>query len=311
MICIIALIIFGILGIFSASQRKIAAEAFDCVFRKLTFRKCHTGLDVRLKGQVTGRLMKGSPKAGRFIYKHFETISWIFTILLIASIAYSAFSAYNYIVYGNCTGEEDKFCIFDPHQSPEISGVNGQSCQVSDYEDKEIYLVAPTELSEHYLGSPDAKVDFIEFGCYSCEYTRDAQETVEKILNEFGQDIKFYYFHFPLHGHEDSKNSAMATECAREQGKFWEYHTLIFQDNDLSIPSLQARAQTIELNMTEFNTCLSTNSTWQKIREDIKMGGDSNLYGTPTFFINEETFVGPQKYSKLKKIIEKNLKNEG
>jgi hypothetical protein len=116
MICIIALIVFGILGIFSISYRKLAKEAFDCVFRKFTFRKCRTNLDQRLKGQITGKIMRHNVKAGAFVYKKFEILSFIFTILMMASFIYSAYSVYNLIIYDNCNGEQGGVCVLTQNQ---------------------------------------------------------------------------------------------------------------------------------------------------------------------------------------------------
>lgn len=104
MICLVALIVFGILGIFSASHRKIAAEAFNCVFRQATLRKCNSGMDVRIKSSVVGKLMKVSPKGAKIVHKNFELFSWIFTLLLIISLAWSGVSIYNLIVYDDCNG---------------------------------------------------------------------------------------------------------------------------------------------------------------------------------------------------------------
>jgi len=114
MICLIALVVFGILGIFSVTYRKIAIEAFDCVFRRLTIRKCTSGLDKRLKGQITGKLMKKSPKFAGFTFKYFEFISWFFTIIMIISFVYAGMGAYNFIMYGNCNGENSQeACIYN------------------------------------------------------------------------------------------------------------------------------------------------------------------------------------------------------
>jgi len=113
MICLIALVVFGILGIFSATYRKIAKEAFDCVFRRLTIRKCTSGLDKRLKSQLIGKLMKRNPKVARFTYKNFELISWFFTIILIISLIYTGLGIYNFAMYGNCNGaNSQKACIY-------------------------------------------------------------------------------------------------------------------------------------------------------------------------------------------------------
>jgi hypothetical protein len=115
MICIIALVVFGILGIFSAAYRKLAAEAFDCVFRRITFRPCHSGLDKRLKSQIVGSIMKRSPRAANFTYKYFEVFSWAFIILTAATLAAMGVSFYNYVEYRNCNGPnapENSFCIY-------------------------------------------------------------------------------------------------------------------------------------------------------------------------------------------------------
>ncbi len=114
MICIIALVVFSVLAIFSASYRPLAGEAFDCVFRKVTFRKCRTNLDQRLKSQITGKLLTKSPLLARFVYKRFELLSGIFVILFIVSLAYSAYGGYNYARYGHCDGiNAEGFCVYD------------------------------------------------------------------------------------------------------------------------------------------------------------------------------------------------------
>jgi hypothetical protein len=100
-ICIVALAVFSILGIFSATYRKLAKEAFSCVGRMLIFRPCKTNLEQRIKSKIAIKLMKIPPLA-RFFYKYFKVLSWIFTISFFVSMAYSAYGIYNLIVYGSC-----------------------------------------------------------------------------------------------------------------------------------------------------------------------------------------------------------------
>ncbi len=122
MICVLALVVFAVLGIFSASHRSLAKEAFDCVFKKITFRRCTTGFDKKIKSQITGLFMRKSPRAAGFVYKYFEVISGVFVILLIVSLFFSAQGIYNYAVYGNCNGpHDDSFCIFNPLGTDEVS----------------------------------------------------------------------------------------------------------------------------------------------------------------------------------------------
>ncbi len=113
MICIVALIVFGVLGIFSVSHRQIAKEAFDCVFRRITLRPCQTGFDQKMKTRVVSKLMK-FPKLARFTHKHFEFISWIFTIALFSSMAYTGYSIYNLAVHGTCDMQNPQNCVFTP-----------------------------------------------------------------------------------------------------------------------------------------------------------------------------------------------------
>lgn len=112
--CLIALVVFGILGVFSAAQREIAKEAFDCVFKRLRFKPCESGLDKRLKSQVIGKLMKKSPRLARFGFQHFEVISWVFTFLMFTSTIYTGIGMYNFVMYGNCHGENSQEeCIYE------------------------------------------------------------------------------------------------------------------------------------------------------------------------------------------------------
>lgn len=123
MICFIAMLVFGVLGIFSATHRAYAKEAFDCVFRRVTLRKCDTAFDKKMKMRVSTGIMKRNHWLGAFVFRRFEAISWFFTIMLIASLLYSAYSAYNLAVYGTCTPENPNGCFLTPSQIKE-----GTSC---------------------------------------------------------------------------------------------------------------------------------------------------------------------------------------
>ena len=114
MICILAMIVFGIMAIFSASHRPLAKEAFDCVFRRVTLRKCTSGFDIRLKTRLVGSVMRKSPKLAKPLYKYFEVFSWFFVVLFFISLILSGQSVYNIVVHDNCNGPEaeDGTCIF-------------------------------------------------------------------------------------------------------------------------------------------------------------------------------------------------------
>lgn len=121
-VCFIALFVFGFLAIFSARYRPFAKEAFNCVFKRMTLRKCDTGFDKKLKAKITGKLMAKNPRFGAFVYKRFEAISWIFTFILIVSLVYSAIGIYNIVVYNNCNGPGSTYCP--------LTGSYGTECTI-------------------------------------------------------------------------------------------------------------------------------------------------------------------------------------
>ena len=120
MICLIAMIVFGIMAIFSASHRPIAKEAFDCVFRRITLRKCQSGLDVKLKSKLVGTLMRKNSGLAKPVYKYFEVVSWLFVVLFFVSLFFSAQAVYNLAIYDNCNGPnaDPETCIFTPNAEP-------------------------------------------------------------------------------------------------------------------------------------------------------------------------------------------------
>ncbi len=111
MICIVALAVFSILGVFSAKYRGYAKEAFHCVYRRATLRPCETAFDQKMKSKITGKLIKRKPGLAKFVYKHFEAISWAFMLTMFISLFFAASGLYNLFVYGTCDPANPETCI--------------------------------------------------------------------------------------------------------------------------------------------------------------------------------------------------------
>jgi len=109
-ICLIALIVFSIMAIWSTKYKHLAREALTCVKNMLLFQPCKTNLDQRIKSKVAIKLMKIPPLA-KFFYKNFKVLSWIFTISFFASMIYSAYGIYNLAVYGSC--QSGSVCVIN------------------------------------------------------------------------------------------------------------------------------------------------------------------------------------------------------
>ncbi len=112
-LCIVALFVFAILGIFSVRYRKLAVEAFDCAVRKVVFRPCESKLDERIRSKIVAKVLVKSPKAASFLNKNFEVFSLALFVLTLSSTGYIIYGVYNLLTIGTCdpiTGT----CIFSP-----------------------------------------------------------------------------------------------------------------------------------------------------------------------------------------------------
>jgi hypothetical protein len=100
-LCIVALVVFSVMSVTSTKYKKLARDAFRCVVKTLTLSPCDVGLEQRIKGKVTAKLL-WAPRLARFFYRHFTLVSWAFTATFFASLIYTAYSIYNFFVYGSC-----------------------------------------------------------------------------------------------------------------------------------------------------------------------------------------------------------------
>jgi hypothetical protein len=306
MICLIALVVFGILGIFSVTHRKIALEAFDCVFKRLTIRKCTSGLDKRLKSQITGRLMRKSPRIARLTYKNFELISWTFTIIMIVSFVYTGIGGYNYYLYGNCNGpNEDSFCIFDPlGGNSKFSDIaTEESCSAEPIAKKDLTLDG-VNLNSFPKYNRGAENDVVFIGCYACEYTRKAYPTISKLTER--NDVNFVFAHFPAK--ENTQFISNILNCINEvdESKFVEFNEMLFASDEILLKNEADVFEIVEeigLNKEAIMQCSYSERIQGITNNQIAELQKTGIYGTPTVFVNEEAVVGPKPYRIYKRLL--------
>ncbi|MDO8427871.1 MAG: thioredoxin domain-containing protein [Candidatus Diapherotrites archaeon] len=301
-ICIAAALILGILGLFSAKYRPLAKEAFSCAFRTLTLRKCDSNLEQKIKANITGFTSKISPKLGQITFKHFSVISTIFVLLIFASSIGMIWGIWNFYQYGNCNGPESTdFCIFDPTGTGEqgFSRINAQQS-----------LQQPLNLQGISYGNENSEIIVYEYGCYLCPYTKKAEPVVQQLREEFKDQVHFVFKSFPLPKHNQSFDAAKASYCGKDQNKYWEMRELLFSMQDSCVsPDVNAEIFTqmavqLDLNQTQFEICMQNpdvNTSVQSLYDEAVQIG---VYGTPTFFIGEKSFVGSVTYDQLKQAIE-------
>ncbi|MGH9326810.1 MAG: thioredoxin domain-containing protein [Terriglobia bacterium] len=171
-------------------------------------------------------------------------------------------------------------------------------------------LVRP---DSHATGDLNSPVTVVEFGDLECPMCGLAQKSVSKMLAQYGSRIRFIFRHFPLTRiHPQAEKAAEATECAAEQGKFWQAEKLFYQkQSDLSIKALKNDAAELGLNTDEFNQCLSSGKMASRVKQDIADGKALGVKYPPTFFVGHEMLVGVPNYQQLSSLIEQQLEARG
>jgi protein-disulfide isomerase len=144
-------------------------------------------------------------------------------------------------------------------------------------------------------GDIDASITIIEFSDFNCPYCKQSAQVLEELIANNPRKIKLYYRHAVPMAKTDSFRAALASECAGEQGKFWEMHDALFEAApDLSDNKLMNIAKTLKLDDREFSICLSTSKFKDRVLSDFDEAQRLGLLGTPTFFINGQMVIGSQ-----------------
>ena len=156
-------------------------------------------------------------------------------------------------------------------------------------------------------GNLNSSLTIIEFGDFKCPACKASHPIIEEILNKYDAVLYYRNFPLPMHG-EISFLSAEAAQCANEQGKFWEYHDLLYDKQDfLSKDNLKLYARQTGLNEQQFDLCLDNEKYKGETLKDLGDAKKLGLKGTPTFFINGREVFGADK-QEIERIIEEELR---
>ncbi|MFA6049244.1 MAG: DsbA family protein [Candidatus Micrarchaeia archaeon] len=161
---------------------------------------------------------------------------------------------------------------------------------------------------EVFRGSENAKVTIVEFSDFQCPYCARAEGTMQQLLSDYAGKIRLYYRQFPLPFHENALAASEASECAGEQGKFWEYHDKLFENQGaLDSANLKKYAGALGLDQKKFDTCLDTGAKKAQVVAETQEGENNGVSGTPAFFINGQLVSGAQPLSVFKQVIDAEL----
>jgi protein-disulfide isomerase len=158
------------------------------------------------------------------------------------------------------------------------------------------------------LGSPDAPVTIIEFSDFHCQYCgRFVAETMDPIMKDFEGKVKLVYRSYPILG-QASVLAALASGCASDQGKFWEFHDLLFADQqNLTKEAFVKYAGDLALDVETFTKCYDEQQHMSDIQSNYAYAQSLGVTGTPAFFINGTYVSGAQPYTVFADVINKEL----
>ena len=169
----------------------------------------------------------------------------------------------------------------------------------------------PIGNSDHIRGNTNAPITIVEYSDLECPFCKTFHATMKQTLIEYGDQVRWIFKHFPLdQRHPKADKEAEAAECAHEQGKFWEFHDQIYQNQGRMGAALYTEiAQKLGLDMDKFNSCVETGKYRAEIQEDFSQGSQAGISGTPGFLINGIPLIGAHPFQNFQQVIEAELAN--
>ncbi|MBI4098212.1 MAG: DsbA family protein [Candidatus Levybacteria bacterium] len=179
----------------------------------------------------------------------------------------------------------------------------------------------PVDVKEGHLpvlGQEDAKVTIIEFSDFQCPFCEQLwKETLPQIKKEYVETgkVKFAYRHYPLDFHANAEKAAEASECANEQGKFWEMHDKLFENQAKwesqgaadALTTFASLADEVGISGANLKSCVESGKFEKTVKDDLAEGTTVGVQGTPATYINGLLVSGAQPYSAFKTIIDQEL----
>jgi len=172
-------------------------------------------------------------------------------------------------------------------------------------------LLPLSSFSGDLVGSPvkgalDGHVTIVEFSDFQCSYCAKAQPTINKVLNEYKTEAKVVFKHFPLIDfHKDAFKASLAAEAARKQGKFWEMHDKMFENQkNLTEEDLVKYASELKLDIEAFKKAMASEEVKQIVERDMQIGKEFVVLATPTFFVNGKMIFGNKPFEVFKDAID-------
>jgi protein-disulfide isomerase len=158
------------------------------------------------------------------------------------------------------------------------------------------------------MGPGNAPVTIVEFSDYQCPFCKRAEDSVKEVVKKYGDKVRLVYMDFPLPMHPNALRAAQAARCAGDQGKYWQFHDALFDDQSkLDAAGLKATAEHLKLDTKKFDECTAHDLHVDEIKKSQEEGSQVGVDGTPTFVINGRMLNGAVPASEMESVIDEEL----
>lgn len=171
-------------------------------------------------------------------------------------------------------------------------------------------LVLPVGSRDHFRGSAQAPVTLVEYGDYQCPYCGAAYPIVKALESQFGPKLRVVFRNFPLRAlHAHAEAAAEAAEAAAAQGRFWQMHDVLFENQtDLSERALASYSRLVVDDPERWLHDVQRRAFLARVEEDFSSGVQSGVSGTPTFYLNGRRHEGSYRLEALARAVEAELR---
>ncbi len=158
-------------------------------------------------------------------------------------------------------------------------------------------------------GPENAKVTVVEFSDFHCPFCKRVQPTLVQLMAKYPKDVRLVYKHMPLDQlHPQARRAAEASWCAQQQGKFWEYHDILYSGGpDGTDPTLTAAATRVGLNLGAYQQCMASGQAAAEVQKQVDEGVKYGVQGTPGFFVNGRFVNGAVPLDAFVQIVDEEL----
>ena len=161
-------------------------------------------------------------------------------------------------------------------------------------------------------GSESAEITIVEWSDFQCPFCNRASPTLARVEKEYGDKVRRAFKHLPLSIHPQAPGAHAAAEAAHRQGKFWEMHDKIFENQrDLAPATFERYAEELDLDIDQFKEDVASAEVKERIDADMAEAQKLGVTGTPAFFINGRFLSGAQPFENFKRMIDAELQKQG